>query len=162
MEATITRTRILGTFLFGAMFLVAACGGGSTATTAPSAAPVSAAPASEAPSSQAPASEAPSSEAPSAAAGGGGCAVAQSAGTVAVKIANFAFSPAAVTAKVGDTITWTNNDSAGHTATMDNQAACTTTTLATGASGSITFSAAGTYPYHCKIHPNMTGTITVS
>jgi len=156
-----TRTRILGTFLFGAMFLVAACGGGSTATTAPSVAPVSAAPASEAPSSAAPASEAPSSAAPSAA-GSAPCAVAQSAGTVAVKIANFAFSPASVTAKVGDTITWTNSDSAGHTATLDDQAACTTSTLATNASGSITFSAAGTYPYHCKIHPNMTGTITVS
>jgi plastocyanin len=154
-----SRTRILTTFLFGAMFLVAACGGGSTATTAPSAAPASQAPAS-APASEAPASSAAS---PSAAGGGGAaCAVAQSAGTVTVKIANFAFDPKAVTAKVGDTITWTNSDSAGHTATVDGQDACTTTTLATGASGSITFSQAGTYPYHCKIHPNMTATITVS
>jgi plastocyanin len=152
-----SRTRILTTFLFGTMFLVAACGGGGTATTAPSAAP-----ASETPASQAPASQAPASEAPSAAAGGGACAVAQSAGTVAVKIANYAFSPAAGTAKVGDTITWTNSDSAGHTATVDGQDACTTPTLSNGASGSITFSQAGTYPFHCKIHPTMTGTITVS
>ena len=148
-----TRHRSLTTVLFGTLFLVAACGGGSAATTAPSAAPASAA-------SQAPAS---AGESPSAAAGGGApCAVAQSAGSVAVKIANFAFDPNAVTAKVGDTITWTNSDSAGHTATVDGQDACTTQTLATGASGSITFSQAGTYPFHCKIHPNMTGTITVS
>ena len=153
-----SRQRTLTAVLFGTLFLVAACGGGGTATTAPTTAP-SAAPASTA------ASEAPSaaSEAPSAAGGGGAaCAVAQSAGSVAVKIANFAFDPNAVTAKVGDTITWTNSDSTGHTATVDGQDACTTTTLANGASGSITFSQAGTYPYHCKIHPNMTGTITVS
>jgi plastocyanin len=159
-----SRTRILTTFLTGTVFLVAACGGGS-ATTAPSVAPASQ-PASEAPASEAPSSEAPASAAasPSAAAGGGGapCAVAQSAGSVAVKIANFAFAPATVSAKVGDTITWTNSDSTGHTATVDGQDPCTTPTLASGASGSITFSQAGTYPFHCKIHPQMTGTITVS
>jgi plastocyanin len=80
-----------------------------------------------------------------------------------VKIANFAFDPAAITAKVGDTITWTNSDSTGHTATVKDNDACTTTTLGQGASGSITFTAAGTYDYFCKIHPTtMTGTITVS
>ena len=149
-----TRHRSLTTVLFGTLFLVAACGGGGTATTAPSAAPASAA-------SEAPAS---AGESPSAAAGGGGapCAVAQSAGAVAVKIANFAFDPNAVTAKVGDTITWTNSDSTGHTATVKDQAACTTPTLASGASGSITFTQAGTYSFFCKIHPTMTGTITVS
>jgi plastocyanin len=153
-----SRTRTLTTFLFATLFLVAACGSG-TATTAPSVAPASE-PASAAPSSEAPPSAAASA---SVAAGGGApCAVAQSAGTVTDKIANFAFSPASITAKVGDTITWTNNDTTGHTATVDGQDACTTTTLASGASGSITFSQAGTYPFHCKIHPNMTGTITVS
>lgn len=148
-----TRQRALTTVLFGTLFLVAACGGGGTASTAPSAAPASAA-----------ASEAPSAAAgsPSAAGGGAPCAAATTAGTVTAKIANFAFDPDAITAKVGDTITWTNSDSTGHTATVDGQDACTTQTLATGASGSITFSAAGTYPFHCKIHPNMKGTITVS
>ena len=149
-----TRHRVLTTVLFGTLFLVAACGGGSTATTAPSAAPASTA-ASEAPSA--------AGESPSAAAGGGApCAAASTAGTVMAKIANFAFDPNAITAKVGDTITWTNSDSTGHTATVDGQDACTTQTLGSGASGSITFSAAGTYPFHCKIHPNMTGTITIS
>jgi plastocyanin len=152
-----TRTRTLTTFFFGTMFLIAACGGGGTATTAPSAAPASQ------PASQAPASQAPASEAPSAAAGGGGCAVAQAAGTVAVNIASFAFSPATVTAKVGDTITWTNSDSTGHTATVKgHESDCTTPTLAKGATGSITFSQAGSYDFFCKIHPTMTGTITVS
>src|SRR5262245_19476665 len=145
-EATMSRTRILSTFLFGTLFIVAACGGVSTATTAPSAAPASQA----------------ESEAPSAAAGGAPCAVGQSAGAVAVSIANFAFSPADVTAKVGDTITWTNNDSTGHTGTIKGNEACTTPILSKGASGSITFSQAGTYDFFCKIHTNMTGKITVS
>jgi len=73
-----------------------------------------------------------------------------------------AFSPATITAKVGDVVTWTNNDSTGHTATMKADGACTTPTIAAGSTGSIKFTAAGTYDYFCKIHPNMTGQITVS
>ena len=152
-----SRSRILPTIVVSAMFLVAACSSGS-ATSAPSAA-ASQPPASETPASEAPASAAASA---SAAAGGAPCAVAQSAGSVAVTIQNFAFSPADVTAKVGDTITWTNNDSTGHTATVKGNESCTTPTLGNGASGSITFSQAGTYDFFCKIHPNMTGKITVS
>ncbi|HEY6013696.1 MAG TPA: plastocyanin/azurin family copper-binding protein, partial [Candidatus Limnocylindrales bacterium] len=64
--------------------------------------------------------------------------------------------------KVGDTITWTNNDTAGHTVTVDNQSSCDTNTIAGGATGSLTFTVAGTYAFHCKIHSSMKGTITVS
>jgi len=74
----------------------------------------------------------------------------------------FAFSPATITAKVGDVVTWSNNDSTGHTATMKADGSCTTPTIAAGSTGSIKFTAAGTYDYFCKIHPNMTGQITVS
>jgi plastocyanin len=35
-------------------------------------------------------------------------------------------------------------------------------TLAPGASYTFTFAAAGSYPYHCSIHPTMTGTITIN
>jgi len=63
---------------------------------------------------------------------------------------------------VGDVVTWTNNDSTGHTATMKADGSCTTPTIAAGSTGSIKFTAAGTYDYFCKIHPNMTGQITVS
>lgn len=78
----------------------------------------------------------------------------------AVQIANFAFSPATMTIKVGDSVTWTNQDSVGHSATADN-GSFDTGILAQGKSGTITFSKAGTYTYHCSVHPMMHGTIIV-
>jgi len=123
--------------LFAAVALAACAGGG--ATTSPSAA-------------------APS-EAPSAAAGGA-CAPSTSAATVSVTIAGFAF-PATIAAKVGDVVGFTNEDGAPHTATLDD-GTCTTENLAQGATGSLVFSTAGSYPFHCKIHPNMTGTVEVA
>ena len=154
-----SRTRTLPA-LVATLLLVAACGG-STATTAPTVAPQSQAPVSQAPASDAPASEAPASEAPASAAAGP-CAPSDAAGTVSVKIANFAFDPATVTAKVGDVISWTNNDNVQHTATIDSNDTCTTPALAQNASAGITFSLAGSYAFHCKIHPQMTGKIEVT
>jgi len=78
----------------------------------------------------------------------------------AVTIQNFAFSPATLTVKVGDTVTWTNQDSAGHSATADDNS-FDTGIIAQGQSGSNTFTKAGTYTYHCSVHPNMHGTIIV-
>ena len=75
-----------------------------------------------------------------------------------VSIAGFAFNPQTITVKAGDTVTWTNNDSATHTATG---AGFDTGQLGGGASGSVTFSTAGTFAYHCSIHSSMTGTVIV-
>ena len=77
-----------------------------------------------------------------------------------VKIAGFAFAPASLTVTVGDTVTWKNGDSVGHTATAGD-GSFDTGTIAGGASASVTFSKAGTFAYACKIHPAMTGTIVV-
>lgn len=77
-----------------------------------------------------------------------------------VEIANFAYSQATLTVKVGDTVTWTNQDSAGHSATADDNS-FDTGVLAQGKSGIITFSKPGTYTYHCSVHPTMKGTIIV-
>ena len=138
------------------LLIVAACSSGSSTSTAPSVAPSSAAPSEAAPSESAAAS--------GSAAGGGGaaCAVSTTAGTVAATIAGFAFSPATITAKVGDIVTWTNNDTTAHTATVTTDSSCDTGNIAAGASGSIQFNVAGAYDYMCKIHPNMTGKIEVS
>ena len=89
---------------------------------------------------------------------GGSSSTAPAAGATAVSIANFAFSPADVTVKVGDTVTWTNNDSAPHTVTG---ADFDSSQLAQGATFSHTFTKAGSYDYKCSIHPSMTAKVTV-
>lgn len=77
-----------------------------------------------------------------------------------VEISSYSFVPATITVKVGDKVTWTNNDSVGHSATA-NDKSFDTGVLAKGQSGSATFSKAGTYTYYCSIHPNMHGTVIV-
>ncbi len=77
-----------------------------------------------------------------------------------VAITNFAYSPATVTASVGDSVTWTNNDEVPHTATADDDS-WDTGTLSQNGTGAVTFDTAGEYAYHCEVHPNMTGTVVV-
>jgi len=80
----------------------------------------------------------------------------------AVDISGFAFKPASITIKAGVTLTWTNKDGATHTVTSDNGAFTSSGDLATGETYQFTFMTAGTYPYHCAIHPAMKGTVTVT
>jgi plastocyanin len=78
-----------------------------------------------------------------------------------VVIANIAFGPAALTVKAGTTVTWQNNDGIAHTSTSDT-GVWDTGTISPGASKSVVFNTAGTFPYHCTVHPMMTATITVT
>jgi plastocyanin len=78
----------------------------------------------------------------------------------AVAISGFAYSPSSITVTVGDTVTWTNSDAQAHTATADG-GGFDTGALGNGQSGTVTFSTAGSFAYHCSIHPDMTGTVTV-
>lgn len=78
----------------------------------------------------------------------------------AVTIAGFAFDPASITVRVGDSVTWRNEDSAPHTATADD-GSFDTGNLGDGASASVTFQQAGTFGYLCTIHPSMRGTVVV-
>lgn len=78
-----------------------------------------------------------------------------------VNIINFSFQPGSLTVKAGDTVTWVNNDSTTHTITSDNGAFTSSGNLAPGDKYQFTFTKAGTYPYHCSIHPSMTATVTV-
>jgi len=71
-----------------------------------------------------------------------------------------AYSPNPITVAVGGTVTWLNNDSVTHTSTA-NGGAWNSGNMAPGASYSTTFPSAGTFQYHCTIHPGMVGTITV-
>ncbi len=61
--------------------------------------------------------------------------------------------------KVGQSVSWTNSDKIAHTATGDGW---DTGQFAPGqTSAPIKFSTAGTFKYHCTIHPTMTGTLNV-
>ena len=82
----------------------------------------------------------------------------------AVTIQNFAFGPANVTVKVDATVTWTNKDGTAHTVTADTASADAPASgdVAPGGTYSFTFKKAGTYIYHCAIHPSMQGSVTVT
>jgi len=71
-----------------------------------------------------------------------------------------AYNPNPVSVAVGGTVTWTNNDTTAHTSTGDN-GSWNSGSIAPGASFSMTFATAGTFTYHCTIHPGMVGTVTV-
>ncbi|MGZ7115795.1 MAG: cupredoxin domain-containing protein, partial [Halobacteriota archaeon] len=62
--------------------------------------------------------------------------------------------------QTGATVTWRNGDSVSHQI-VSNTNAFSSPVLNAGGSYTHVFDQAGTYPYHCGIHPSMTGTITV-
>jgi plastocyanin len=78
----------------------------------------------------------------------------------AVSIVNMSFSPATLTVPVGTNVTWTNNDNMTHTVTSD-ASGFDSGDITMGSKYSRVFSVAGTYTYHCTIHPAMKGTIVV-
>lgn len=79
---------------------------------------------------------------------------------VEVVIEDFTFKPATVEIFVGDTVMWTNFDSAPHTAT-GNEGEFDSGTLQTDESFSFTFEEAGSFDYICTVHPYMEGTVIV-
>ena len=125
--------------------LAASCGGGTTATTATT---VGSGTTAGTPTT---AGATTTAGTPTSAAGGGG---------TQVVMKGFAFDPASVTIKVGESVTWTNQDSTNHTVTAD-KGEFNSSQLANGATFSFKFDTAGTYAYHCSIHPSMTGTVVV-
>ena len=83
--------------------------------------------------------------------------------TDTVAISNFSFSPEFITIKKGTTVTWTNHDSVAHTVVeTDGKTGPNSQDIDTGKSYSFTYSIVGTFAYHCSIHPEMTGTVTVT
>src|SRR5215831_16833886 len=80
---------------------------------------------------------------------------------VTVQINNFVYSPNPATIKVGQQVNWKNNDSVTHTATLEGMFNNVISPMsAQGAP--VTMSTAGTFNYHCTIHPGMNGTIIVT
>ena len=70
------------------------------------------------------------------------------------------FSPNPVEVKVGETVTWINDDSGRHTVTSKD-GFFDSGMMGKGQSFSYTFDKAGEYTYHCEPHPNMVGTVVV-
>ena len=85
-----------------------------------------------------------------------------SMGTYYVSISNFAFSPSSLSINAGETVVWTNKDNVPHTVSSDSGSELSSPTLSPGDTYSHTFGTAGSYSYHCNIHPNMKGSIIVS
>jgi plastocyanin len=71
-----------------------------------------------------------------------------------------AYAPNPIVVPVGGTVSWMNNDTTTHTSTA-NGGTFSSGSIAPGATFSTTFAAAGSFPYHCTIHPGMVGTVTV-
>lgn len=78
---------------------------------------------------------------------------------VDVTIQGFAFSPGSVEISAGDTVRWTNMDSATHI--VKGGTTFESGSLAKGNTYEFMFTEPGVYDYICSIHPSMKGTITV-
>ena len=140
------RTRLLwGFFSFAlvAALLLAACGGGGTTT------------------SSTPTATSQPTPSPTA-------TTAPSAPATVVKVnivekdEKYMFDPATLTIKTGTQVVWTNMSDAPHTVTSDNGTFNTSSNITEHQTFMFTFTTAGTFPYHCNIHPYMKATITVT
>jgi plastocyanin len=86
-------------------------------------------------------------------------AVSAHAETIQIAMDKLVFSPAEVSASVGDSIEWVNNDILAHTATAQNG----DWDVAILAKKTVSFvlKKAGTIEYYCRYHPNMKGRIVI-
>ena len=85
--------------------------------------------------------------------------------TISSDILNFNLQ--SLTVRLGDTITWTNRDPVQHTTTSGQNgvfdgAGWNSLLLNDGQPFSYTLATAGTFPYTCRVHFYMNGTITVT
>jgi plastocyanin len=95
--------------------------------------------------------------------GGGGQqqAPAATSGGGQVTMKDIKFNPSTVNIKVGDTVTWTNEDSVGHDVTGDGFKSGPAGGLQSGDTFKHKFDKAGTFKYQCTVHPGMTGEVVV-
>lgn len=81
---------------------------------------------------------------------------------IVVNAGSNSFSPNPVEVKVGETVTWINDDSSRHTVTSKDDGIFDSGMMGKGQSFSYTFDKAGEYPYFCSPHPSMVGTVVVT
>lgn len=97
-------------------------------------------------------SSTPPTQAPAPAGGGG----------AKVVMKDIRFEPRDITVKVGEAITWTNEDSVQHDVAATSGAQFKSDLFGQGGTFSYTPTKAGTIKYVCTVHPGMDGTITVT
>jgi plastocyanin len=87
---------------------------------------------------------------------------ASGSGEIEIKMQNIAFDPKDVTAKVGQTIKWTNEDSVEHDVKATAGESFKSDLFGKGGTYSYKLDKAGTIKYVCTLHPGMEGTVTVT
>lgn len=89
--------------------------------------------------------------------------VSESGATVVVHLQNLQFSPKAIRANTGTTVTWVNDDSVLHNVASIDGVFLSPDPLAPGDRFSFVFLHAGTYRYQCIYHhPTMLGVVIVN
>jgi len=126
------------------LLLAAACGSDTSSPTSPQ------------PATPQPATAPPATPAPSPTPSAASVTIPMGASSLGDK----AYVPASLDVAVGSTVTWINTDSISHTSTS-NGSGWDSGIVAPGAQFSFAFQTAGTFQYHCAIHPGMTGTVVV-
>ena len=79
----------------------------------------------------------------------------------AVHISNFTFGPTLLKVRVGQTVTWTNDDDIPHIVVAADHS-FKSKVLDTGEHFSFTFTKVGLVTYFCSLHPHMTGKVMVA
>ena len=83
--------------------------------------------------------------------------------TLHVVMKNIAFNPETIRAKVGQTVTWSNEDDAPHNVTyMSGPRFTSSPTFTNGQSWTLKLTKPGVIRYVCTIHPGMHGAIIVT
>ncbi len=80
---------------------------------------------------------------------------------VAIDMKDIKYVPAKASAKVGQTVRWTNSDPVAHTVTATSGSDIDSGTINANDTYEAKFTRAGTVAYFCEIHPNQKGTVTV-
>jgi plastocyanin len=84
------------------------------------------------------------------------------AATQHVMMERYAYSPATLTVRAGDSVTWANHDEAAHdVVTTSGPASFRSPLLQTNQSWTFTFTVPGTYAYYCSVHPDMRAQVVV-
>ncbi|MFC4124811.1 cupredoxin domain-containing protein [Nocardia rhizosphaerae] len=79
-----------------------------------------------------------------------------------ISVSDMTYSPAEITIKAGETVTWKFDDRAPHNVQgIGDKAMGINSPIITKGEWSYTFTQPGTYRYLCSLHPDMRGTVTV-